>query len=204
MNAICFATNNENKIKEVWQLLPPDFRVLSLTDIHCFEELPETQKTLEGNALQKAEYVYTKYHTPCFADDSGLEVEALNYEPGVYSARYAGLQRNSNDNMDLLLKNLEKLSNRRARFRSVIALVGSGQPKIFEGAIEGEIIYERKGNLGFGYDPIFKPKNSSKTFAEMTLEEKNVLSHRSIAVGKLVHYLQSLGNIDKLGMSNFE
>lgn len=192
MRAICFATNNQHKLTEVWQLLKPDFRILSLNDIGCSEELPETKDTFEGNALQKAEFVFENYNTPCFADDSGLEVYALNNEPGVYSARYAGSQRNSDDNIDLLLNKLGNLENRNARFRSTIALVGFGSTQIFEGTIEGEIIYKRQGNMGFGYDPVFKPKGSSKTFAEMTLEEKNTMSHRAIAIEKLVDYLMKL------------
>ncbi|MBT1704244.1 RdgB/HAM1 family non-canonical purine NTP pyrophosphatase [Chryseosolibacter indicus] len=192
MRKICFATNNQHKVTEVWQLLKPDFLILSLKDIQCFEELPETKDTLEANALQKAEYVLNNYKTPCFADDSGLEVYALNNEPGVYSARYAGLQRSSDDNMNLLLEKLKNVKDRRARFRSIIALIGLGETQLFEGIIEGEIMYERKGTGGFGYDPIFKPLHSTKTFAEMTLEEKNALSHRAIAVGKLVDYLGKL------------
>lgn len=193
---ICFATNNQHKIQEVWPLLPPDFRVLSLSDIGCSEELPETKDTLEGNALQKAAYVYQHYKIPCFADDTGLEVEALKGAPGVYSARYAGPQKNSNDNIDLLLRNLEDHVNRKARFRTVMALAGFEEhPVFFEGMVNGRIIPERKGTEGFGYDPVFVPAGFDKTFAEMSLAEKNKLSHRARAVAKLAEYLKRAASV---------
>jgi len=190
---ICFATNNRNKIKEVWQLLMPDFSLLSLSDIGCHEELAETQNTLEGNSLQKAQYVYQQYRIPCFADDSGLEVEALNGAPGVYSARYAGDQRNDKDNIDLLLKNLKGIQNRRASFRTIITLIGiEKEPSIFEGQIQGKIITAPRGTNGFGYDPVFVPEGGDRTFAEMEMHEKNALSHRAKAVKKLVGYLKKI------------
>jgi XTP/dITP diphosphohydrolase len=189
---ICFATNNEHKLKEVKQVMKfVGLDILSLQDVHCSEELPETQNTLEGNSLQKAQYVFEKYSIPCFADDTGLEVDALKGAPGVYSARYAGIQKNSNDNIDLLLKNMEMEENRKAHFRTVIALIGvDDTPTLFEGNIHGSILRERKGSSGFGYDPVFVPQGYSKTFAEMTLDEKNKVSHRAIAVSKLERYLK--------------
>lgn len=176
---------------EIRPLLQPDFFVLSLADIGGPDDLPETQNSFAGNALQKATFVNHNFNIICFADDSGLEVDALGGAPGIYSARYAGPQKKSDDNIDLLLNNLTGKNNRTARFRTVIALVGSGDPKFFEGVIEGTIIHERRGNQGFGYDPVFIPEGSNKTFAEMTLEEKNSLSHRAIAVRKLIHYLKT-------------
>jgi XTP/dITP diphosphohydrolase len=190
MQTICFATNNQHKLEEVRLALAPDFRVLSLADIGCAEELPETGNTLEANARQKAEYVFNKYAIACFADDTGLEVEALNNEPGVYSARYAGPQRNSSHNIDLLLKNLAGSKNRKAQFRTVICWITENGTHLFEGVVEGEIISERKGTQGFGYDPVFVPTGFTKTFAEMNMNEKNQLSHRARAVNKLTNFLQ--------------
>jgi|SRR5688572_2280503 XTP/dITP diphosphohydrolase len=189
---LCFATNNQNKLREAKDIVGNGFQIVSLEDINCFEELPETQATLEGNSLQKAEFVFQNYKVPCFADDTGLEVEALNGEPGVYSARYAGEHKNSNDNIDLLLKKLSGNSNRKAKFRTVITLIGlEKEPAYLEGSVEGTIIPERRGNDGFGYDPIFIPNGYSKTYAEMTLQEKSALSHRAIAVKKLEQYLRN-------------
>ncbi|MBT1690023.1 RdgB/HAM1 family non-canonical purine NTP pyrophosphatase [Dawidia soli] len=198
MIRLCFASNNKHKLEEIRQALSDNRRIvgghvdlLSLNDIKCFEELPETRDTMEGNSLQKASYVFDHYHIPCFADDSGLEVEALKGAPGVYSARYAGAHRSDADNIDLLLKNLYGDTNRRARFRSVITLVGLDEkPVYFEGIIPGTIIAARRGTGGFGYDPVFVPEGHSRTFAEMSLEEKNAMSHRAIAVRKLADYLQ--------------
>lgn len=189
---ICFATNNLHKLEEVKDIvLGSDVEIVSLDEIGFYEELPETRDTLEGNSLQKAEYLFEKLNIPCFSDDSGLEVETLNGAPGVYSARYAGPQRSSNDNMALLLTNLQDKPNRRARFRTVIALIGlENKPVFFEGAIEGVILDEKKGEGGFGYDPLFMPLGYSKTFAEMSLKEKSGLSHRAIAVRKLEVYLK--------------
>jgi XTP/dITP diphosphohydrolase len=169
---LCFATDNKHKLQEIQALVGDKFQILSLKEIGCLEELAEDQDTLEGNSLQKAEYVFTKYRVPCFADDSGLEVEALNGAPGVYSARYAGPQRNHDDNMNLLIKNLEGKSNRNARFRAVITLINTQGSYQFEGVLNGTIKSVRKGNGGFGYDPIFQPDGFSKTLAEMSMEEK--------------------------------
>lgn len=190
MQAVCFATNNLHKLEEVRSVLGSDFRVFSLDEISCKEELPETGNTLEANAHQKANYVFDHYRQTCFADDTGLEVEALNNEPGVYSARYAGPQRNSEANIDLLLSNLEGKENRKARFRTVICWVSEKETHYFEGIVEGEIIGERRGTKGFGYDSVFVPTGNTKTFAEMTMEEKNLLSHRSRAVNRLVEFLK--------------
>lgn len=189
---LCFASNNEHKLSEIRPLLEPDFRILSLSDIGCFEDLEETQNTLEGNSFQKADYVYQKYQLPCIADDSGLEVEALGGEPGVFSARYGGPQRNSDDNMNLLLKNLSDKKNRSAQFRTIITLVGIGPAASFEGIVKGEITAYKKGSKGFGYDPIFQPVGFNKTFAEMDLAEKNKFSHRAIAIKKLAAFLKGL------------
>jgi XTP/dITP diphosphohydrolase len=165
------------------------WRVSSLNDIGCYEELLEERDTLEGNSLQKAEYVFQKYKVSCFADDTGLEVEALDGAPGVYSARYAGEERNSEHNMDLLLKNLEGKSNRKARFRTVITLIQAEGTNQFDGIVEGTILKERKGKGGFGYDPVFLPDGYTKTLAEMSMEEKNQISHRARATQKLVEFL---------------
>lgn len=187
---ICFATNNEHKLKEIRALLGNEFRLVGLADVGCNEELAEDQSTLEGNSLQKAEYVFRKSGTSCFADDTGLEVEVLNNEPGVFSARYAGEQRSAEDNMNLLLKNLSGKDNRNARFRTVITLITPEGIRQFEGEIHGKIIDEKRGTEGFGYDPIFLPDGFSKTLAEMTLEEKSAISHRARAFKKLIAYLK--------------
>lgn len=186
---ICFATNNQNKLKEIRSLIDDRFEILSLQDIGCEEELPENQETIAGNSLEKAQYVYDRYQVDCFADDTGLEVDALDGEPGVYSARYAGTHRDSCDNIRLLLEKLKSEENRKARFRTVISLINDGKVDQFEGTAEGKIIDDLKGLHGFGYDPVFIPEHSDKTFAEMTLEEKNQLSHRAKAISKLVSFL---------------
>ncbi|HET8861382.1 non-canonical purine NTP diphosphatase [Marivirga sp.] len=188
---LCFATNNSNKIKEVSTLLGEDFKLVGLKDIGCNEELREDQNNLEGNSQQKAEYIFENYNVNCFADDTGLEVLSLNNEPGVYSARYAGPQRSDEDNMALLLEKLTNSSNRKARFRTVICAFIDNQKYFFEGIVAGEIAEAHNGDKGFGYDPIFIPDGYSKTFAQMSLEEKNKISHRSIAVKKLVDFLQT-------------
>jgi XTP/dITP diphosphohydrolase len=190
MKEICFATNNQHKLEEVRHALAPDFRVLSLAEIGCHEELPETGATLEANARQKADYVFTKFSISCFADDTGLEVEALGNEPGVYSARYAGPQRNSEHNIDLLLAHLKTQPNKHARFRTVICWMSNTETRLFEGRVEGTIVNERRGTAGFGYDPVFVPAGYVNTFAEMAMAEKNKLSHRARAVQKLVDFLQ--------------
>ena len=191
---IVFATNNKNKLAEIREMLAgTGFEVLSLADIGCHDDIPETAATLEGNALQKANYVYNKYATPCFADDTGLEVDALGGAPGVYSARYAGGEgHDSEANMAKLLAELGGNSDRRARFRTVIALIEGGkeEPKLFEGIVTGEITADRRGGEGFGYDPIFRPDGHAETFAEMGHEMKNKISHRARAVAKLVEYLK--------------
>lgn len=188
---LCFATNNKHKLEEVIPLLKGSFDLLSLDQIGCTHELPETQNTISGNSFQKADYVFKKFKTPCFADDTGLEVEALDGKPGVYSARYAGDHRNSEDNINLLLQNLKGNQNRNARFCTIITLVGiTSEPIFFEGIIQGTIIDEKRGNTGFGYDPVFVPNGYNLTFAEMSLQQKNTLSHRAIATKKLIDYLK--------------
>jgi XTP/dITP diphosphohydrolase len=189
---LVFATNNQHKLKELQAILGEHFELLSLKDIGCFEEIPEDQPTLEGNASQKAFYVYEKFGYSCFADDTGLEIDALNGEPGVYSARYAGEAKDPQANMDKVLEKLENAENRKARFRTVISLVLDGEEKQFEGIVEGEITNEKRGGSGFGYDPVFLPVGYNKTFAEMSLDDKNQISHRARAVQKLVEYLKTL------------
>ncbi|WP_047547513.1 non-canonical purine NTP diphosphatase [Psychroserpens sp. Hel_I_66] len=188
---LVFATNNLNKIKEVQLLIPEHIQLLSLKDIGCFEDVPETQLTIEGNAIQKAKYIKENYGYDCFADDTGLEVESLKGEPGVFSARYAGEQRDANNNMDLLLKNLDGNFNRNAQFKTVIALHLNNNLDTFTGICEGEITITKQGEKGFGYDPIFKANGYDKTFAEISLEEKNKIGHRGKAVRMLVNYLNT-------------
>jgi XTP/dITP diphosphohydrolase len=187
---LVFASNNKNKIKEIQLLVPSDIQILSLEDIGCLEDIPETADTIEVNAILKANYISENYGYNCFADDTGLEVEALDGEPGVYSARYAGEHRDANDNMEKLLANLEGKSNRNAQFKTVIALNLDGKQNLFAGVINGKIIEEKIGTNGFGYDPIFIADGYSKTFAELTLEEKSVISHRGLAVKQLVDFLK--------------
>ena len=189
MKSLCFATNNEHKIEEIRTQLGSFFLLKKLQEIGCFEELPETQSTIEGNSLQKAKYVFDKYQVPCFADDTGLEVESLKGEPGVYSARYAGEQKSSEDNIELLLKKLETAQNRKARFRTVITLAEADGISTFEGIVNGVILKERRGMSGFGYDPVFRPDGYDKTFAEMSLIDKSRISHRALAVKKLINFL---------------
>lgn len=192
MIQLCFATNNRHKIEEIAQLVGNTFQIVSLQDIGCHEELPETHDTIEENAFEKAEYVWQHFNVSCFADDSGVEVEALNGAPGVNTAFYAGPQRDANNNMNLLLKNLEGHPNRSACFRTCIALIINGEKHLFEGRVNGRIIEQKQGSGGFGYDPIFMPDGFNKTFAEMTIEEKGVISHRGKAVQKLINFLQTL------------
>ncbi|WP_299887395.1 non-canonical purine NTP diphosphatase [uncultured Lacinutrix sp.] len=189
---IVFATNNLNKLKEVQSIVPTHIELLSLKDIGCFEDVPETQNTIEGNAIQKAEYVKAHYGYDCFADDTGLEVESLNNEPGVYSARYAGPQRDANDNMNLLLEKLKEKENRKAQFKTVIALHLNEKIETFTGICKGEITKDKRGEKGFGYDPIFSPNNYNETFAEMDLDLKNKIGHRGKAVQELVEFLNTL------------
>ncbi|WP_430408961.1 non-canonical purine NTP diphosphatase [Kordia sp.] len=188
---LVFATNNQNKVKEVQSLLPDHITILSLKDIGCKEDIPETQPTIEGNAIQKAQYVKEHYGYDCFADDTGLEVNALNGEPGVFSARYAGLQRNADDNMNKLLSELQDKNDRSAHFKTVVALILNGKQYTFEGICKGSIIKEKKGEKGFGYDPIFMANGFDETFAQISLEEKNRVGHRGKAVQKLIDFLNT-------------
>lgn len=188
MLELVFATNNANKLEEVQAIVGDKFSIKSLADIDCHDDIPETGVTFEENAQQKTDYLVNKYGLYCFGDDSGLEIDALDNEPGVYSARYSGT-RNMEQNIDLVLSKLGASENRKARFRTVISLYLNEQQHFFEGTIEGTIVGERRGVAGFGYDPIFIPNGYDKTFAEMSAEEKNAISHRGIAVRKLADFL---------------
>jgi XTP/dITP diphosphohydrolase len=189
---LVFATANQNKAKEIQTLIPSAVKIKSLNDINCVEDIPETQTTIEGNASQKAFYVFEKYKVNCFADDTGLEVEALNGRPGVLSARYAGEMKDANANMDKILLELAGVENRKARFKTVISLVINGKEHLFEGIVDGVVLTHKLGAEGFGYDPIFVPNGYDKTFAELSIAEKNKISHRARAVNKLVEYLNQL------------
>ena len=189
MKKIVFATNNAHKLQEVSEILEDKIQIMNLKDIHCEEEIPETSDTIEGNAYQKANYIYEHYHVDCFADDTGLEVEALNGAPGVYSARYAGPQHNSKENIRKLLTDMQDIENRNAQFRTAIVLILDGKMHLFEGTIKGTIIRSERGSGGFGYDSIFVPDGFEKTFAELGEEIKNKISHRAIATKKLVKFL---------------
>ena len=186
---IIFATSNLNKLKEIENLIPKGININNLKDLNFNEEIPENEKTIEGNAIYKAKFIHAKFNVNVFADDTGLEVEALNGEPGVYSARYAGKECNSHKNIEKLLKNLINNKNRRARFKTIIALILNGKLYQFEGIVNGLISYSSNGNKGFGYDPVFVPEGYSKSFAELSLCEKNKISHRSIAVKKLISFI---------------
>ncbi|MBA4298517.1 MAG: non-canonical purine NTP pyrophosphatase [Cyclobacterium sp.] len=188
---ICFATNNSKKIEEVKAALGPGFEIVSLQEIGCTEELPETGDTLDYNAFEKARFVKDNFGVDCFADDTGLEVEALGGEPGVYSGRFAGEPRSDERNIELLLKKMQDKSNRKAKFRTVIALILDGKEYSFEGTAKGEILEEKVGFGGFGYDPVFRPEGFTKTFAELTLAEKNEISHRGKAVKALISFLNN-------------
>lgn len=190
MEQIVFATNNKHKLEEIREILGNSLTILSLDDINCHEEIPETGNTIEENALIKARYIKEKYGYDCFADDTGLEVKSLNNEPGVYSARYAGNEHNSEKNMQKVLKNLEGKLDRSACFRTCIALITENEEHLFEGKIEGKIIAEKRGDSGFGYDPIFMPDGYDQTFAELGNDIKNKISHRALAVKKLINFLQ--------------
>ena len=192
MKTLVFATNNKHKLDEVKNITLGQFKIVSLEEIGCRDDIPETSDTLEGNALQKARYIKENYGYDCFADDSGLEVEALGNAPGIYSARYAGPQRNSEDNMNKLLDELMDKNNRKARFRTVIALTLQGKEYLFEGIVPGIITNEKKGESGFGYDPIFMPDKYDQTFAEMGDTLKNTISHRAIAVKKLQVFFETV------------
>ena len=187
---LVFATNNKHKLEEVKAILGNKIEILSLNDIDCHDDIPETADTLEGNALIKARYIYEKFGVDCFADDTGLEVEVLNGEPGVYSARYAGEECNPEANMYKLLQNLTGKNNRNAQFRTVIALIIKGEEKLFNGIVKGTISNEKMGNAGFGYDPIFIPEGFSESFAQMTSDMKNSISHRYRATEELSNYLK--------------
>lgn len=189
MNKLVFATNNQHKTAEIRSALQGKYEVLNLQDIGCFTDIPETEETFDGNAALKSKYVVEHYDLDCFADDSGLEIEALNNEPGVYSARYAGT-RDSMDNINLVLEKLKGVENRKARFKTVISLMQNGENHFFEGVVEGTIRTELSGVEGFGYDPIFEPNGYDITFAEMRLEEKNKISHRGIALKKMIDFLK--------------
>ncbi len=193
---IVFATNNSNKLSEIQDILGPEFQIVSLKDIGYNEDIPETGKTLEENALQKAQYVYDHYHIDCFADDTGLEVEALQGAPGVHSARYAeGTDHDSEANMAKLLRELGENNNRKAQFRTVIALILHGEVHEFEGKIEGSIAKEKKGTEGFGYDPLFVPDGYEESFAQLGMDIKNTISHRARAVEQLARYLKKIKGI---------
>ena len=188
---LVFATNNPNKLKEVQEMLPNTIELLSLSDINCYDEIDETEMSLEGNATLKADYITQKYGYDCFADDTGLEVESLNGKPGVYSARFAGEPSNSENNMQKLLTDLKNKSNRNAQFRTAVSLNINDANFLFEGICKGANLEKKQGEKGFGYDPIFKPENHTNSFAEMSSEEKNIISHRGIAIKKLVSFLSS-------------
>ena len=190
MKKLVFATNNAHKLEEIRAILGDKVEILSLNDINCHTDIPETADMLQGNAALKAQYIYENYGLDCFADDTGLEVEALNGAPGIYSARYAGGEgHDSEANMKKLLSEMQDKENRKARFRTVICLIEGGEEHFFEGIVNGSIIRERKGGAGFGYDPVFMPDGYSETFAEMGNDEKNKISHRARAVQKLCEYL---------------
>ena len=191
MKNIVFATGNPNKLKEIKSAIK-SFEIVGLKDLGITEEIPETGDTLKNNALQKAKYVYDKTGLDCFSDDTGLEIEALNYRPGVYSAMFAGDDCNAENNMRKVLKELEESPNRKAQFKTVIALILNGQEYFFEGMVSGVILKEKSGKDGFGYDPIFRPVGYKESFAEMSIEQKNEISHRGLAVKKLVNFLSGL------------
>ena len=188
MNKICFVTGNKNKLREVQSLLS-NYKIVSLNDLNFLEDIPETENTIQGNAELKARFINNKFSIDCFSDDTGLFIDSLDGNPGVKSARYAGDNCNSDENIDLVLKNLKNISNRNASFRTVICLIKNNNTYLFEGVVNGKITEERLGNDGFGYDPIFIPEGYHKSFSELTIDEKNAISHRGIAVNKLVNFL---------------
>jgi XTP/dITP diphosphohydrolase len=189
MHQLVFATNNSHKLRELGEILKGEFKLLSLNDISCYDEIPETGDTLEANASQKSFYIWDHFQADCFSDDSGLEVMALNNEPGVRSARYAGEGRNSEENVSKLLAEMDGKTNRKACFRCVISLILEGKEYLFEGRVDGEILSQRQGSEGFGYDPVFSPEGYTQSFAEMDAKLKNSMSHRGRAVAKLVKFL---------------
>ena len=190
MKKLIFATNNSNKLKEIRKSIL-DLEIISLTDLNLNEDIPETGITLKENALQKAQFIHNKTGLNCFADDTGLEIEALNNRPGVYSARYAGENCSAADNMNKVLQELKEKHNRKATFKTVIALILDNSTYYFEGAVEGEILHQKTGDEGFGYDPLFKPKGFEHSFAQMGIDQKNKISHRGIAVKKLIEFLNN-------------
>ena len=187
---LLFATNNANKTFEIQELLGNLYQILSLQDINCTDEIPEEQETISGNAQQKAHYIYEGFAVNVFADDTGLEIEALDNAPGVYSARFAGPQKNSDDNINMVLELMKVKDNRNAQFKTVICLIFNGLEYLFEGVVKGTIIQEKRGTLGFGYDSIFIPFGYEKTFAEMSIKDKSLISHRGIAVNKMIDFLK--------------
>jgi XTP/dITP diphosphohydrolase len=189
---LIFATHNSNKAFEIQKLLPEHFQIVTLNDIDFQEEIPENEPRIEGNSAFKAQFIFNKFNLNCFADDTGLEIEALNGKPGVHSARYAGEEKNADLNMNLVLKELYQISNRKARFKTVITLIIHGEQHQFEGIVDGTIIEEKRGSNGFGYDPIFIPENETRTFAEMNLNEKNKFSHRARAFEKMIAFLKDI------------
>ena len=190
MEELVFATQNKHKLIEIQQAVGNHFKIISLFDLNYIEDIPETGKTLMENALQKANFVYLNFGKDCFADDTGLEIDALNGDPGVFSARYAGDGRSFEDNMNKVLENLQNNTHRKAKFKTVIALIYKGKKYFFEGVVNGTITTDKRGNEGFGYDPIFLPDGYDKTYAELSLEEKNEMSHRAIATKKLIEFLK--------------
>lgn len=188
---ILFATSNQNKANEIRKMLPRNLKLLTLSDIDISEEIPETSDTIEGNAKQKADYITNHFQLNCFADDTGLEIEALDGEPGVRSARYAGKDRSDEANIHMVIEKLASQKNRSARFKTVIALNINGAQHLFEGIVNGTIRHSKSGTNGFGYDPIFEPENCGKTFAEMTMDEKNSYSHRARAIEKMIDFLNN-------------
>ncbi|MDR2407775.1 MAG: non-canonical purine NTP diphosphatase [Bacteroidales bacterium] len=188
---LVFASNNKHKLDEVKSVIGTMCTILSLSDIGCYDDIPEDKPDLQGNALQKAHYIYRKYHRNCFSDDTGMEIEALDGRPGVYSARYAGNQCSFEDNMNKVLHEMQHHTNRNACFRTVVALIMKGKEYLFEGRVDGVILFEKHGQQGFGYDPIFQPLGYDVSFAEMDMEAKNAISHRGRALEKLLHFLKT-------------
>jgi len=189
---LVFVTNNKFKLEEIQSIIGFKYRIMSLKDINCYDEIPETHMTIEENASEKSHYIYKKYELDCFADDTGLEIDALNGRPGVFSARYAGEGKDFDDNMNKVLSELQNTSNRKARFRTVISLILDGNEYQFEGIVNGQILAQKVGKKGFGYDPIFQPDGFSKSFAQLTMKEKNKISHRGMAIQKMIEFLNIL------------
>ncbi len=189
---LVFVTNNKFKLEEIQNIVGFKYRIMSLKDINCYDEIPETHMTIEENASEKSHYIYKRYELDCFADDTGLEIDALDGRPGVFSARYAGEGKDFDDNMNKVLSELQNTSNRKARFRTVISLILDGNEYQFEGIVNGQILTRKIGGKGFGYDPIFQPDGFSKSFAQLTMKEKNKISHRGMAIQKMIEFLNIL------------